>query len=195
MRRIGCAVTPFGQRAGGQFVQGHGGRVPLGVKVPARRLAQGEQRIEVSGRACMDGVDGCARKGKIIEHEVQFVAPPDMTDRDVVGLDVAMRDALFLKVVDHAQQVLAKTLQEINVEPALSADTLAERLDTFLLGADEHRTHQKRRAISDVHGIDEFHDVLMAEFLDDFGFIAKTLVVLRVTRHLEDALFSIAMNE
>ena len=49
-------------------------------------------------------------------------------DADVVGLDVAVRDALLLEPVDGLEQVLAEALEQLEVEAALVAQALGERL-------------------------------------------------------------------
>ena len=64
---------------------------------------------------------GAAGEREIEEHQVQLVAPADLAHRDVVRLDVAVRDALLFQVVDHVEQVFAESLEEIDVEPAFLA--------------------------------------------------------------------------
>lgn len=59
---------------------------------------------------------------------MQLVASPQRPDADVVGLDVAVRDALLLQELDHLQQVLAEPLEEIDVQPPLLPQSLAKRL-------------------------------------------------------------------
>ena len=105
-----------GKRARGQLVERHGGGVALGVQVPARRLAQRQQRVEVAGGPGADVLGRRAGEREIEEHDVQLVAPAHHAHRDVVRLDVAVRDALFLQVVDHVQQVFAEALQEVDVQ-------------------------------------------------------------------------------
>ena len=195
VRRIGLAVAPYGQRAGGQLVERHPGRVAFGVEVPARRLAQREQGVEVALGAGVDIFGGRAGEGKIEEHQVQLVAAPDLPDRDVVGLDVAVADALLFEVVDHTEEVLAEPLEQVDVEPALLAAPMAEGFDAFFLGADEDGPHEEGRSIADFDGLGQFDDVLVAEFLQHFGFIGEPFVVLRLAGHLEDILPAAALDE
>ena len=147
---LGRAVAPSRQRPGGHLVKRRGGGVPLGVQVPAWRLPQGKQRVEVARRAGPDVLGRGPRQREIEQHEVQLVAPADHADGDVVGLDVAVRDALLLQVIHDVQQVLAEALEQIDVEPAFLAQPLAQGLDPLLVLVDEDRAHQKADAVADL---------------------------------------------
>ena len=149
LRRLAAAVAPLRQRAGGQLEEGHGGGVSLGVQVPP--LPQGQHRVEVALGAGLDVLGRRAGQREVEQDQVQLVAPADRPDADVVGLDVAVRDALLLQVLDDLQQVLAEPLEQIDVQPALLAQPLAQRLwpgrpqQQARLAADLERLDSTRR--------------------------------------------------
>ncbi len=185
-----CGSVP-----GGQLVERHGGGVALGVQVPARRLAQRQERIEVAGGPGADVLGRRAGEGEVEEHDVQLVAAADHADRDVVRLDVAVRDALFLQVVDHVQQVFAEALQEVDVQPAFLAPPLAEGLDELLVLVGEDRPHEEPDAVADLDVIGELDDVRVAELLEHVGLVLEPGVVLRVAGHLEHVFLALPLHE
>ena len=86
------------------------------MQVPPRRLAEGKQGVDVPGGPGADVLGRRAGEREVKQHDVQLVAAAHHADRDVVRLDVAVRDALFFQVVDHVQQVFAEALQEVDVQ-------------------------------------------------------------------------------
>ena len=79
---------------------------------------------------------------------------PSMPDRDVVGLDVAVRDALFFEMIDDVQQVFAEPLQQVHVQPALLAEPLAQGLDELPVLVGEDGPHQEADAVADLQRIE-----------------------------------------
>ena len=91
-RRVRLAVALAGQDAGGHLVERHAGRVPLGRLVPARRPAPGQERVEVGVGAHLDLLGRDARQREVEQDQLEPLLA--RADADVVGLDVAVGDAL-----------------------------------------------------------------------------------------------------
>jgi hypothetical protein len=196
MRRIGRPVAPPGERPRGHLVQGDGGGVPLGLKVPPRGLPEGEQRIEIAARPRPDVLGRRAGQGEVEKHDVQLIAPPDHPHGDVVGLDVPVGDALFLEVLDDLQQVLPEPLQVVDLEPPLLPEPLAEGLEPPFGLVDEDGMHQEAVAIADPDFAADLDDVsVTVHGLQDVGLVADPGVLLGVVRRLEHILLTVPGDE
>ena len=92
-RRVGLAVAPLREhtRPEGHLVEGRRRRVPLGLQVPPLRLAIGEERVRVTGRADTDIIERGMRQGEI-EQDQLVPALGQRADADVVGLDIPVGD-------------------------------------------------------------------------------------------------------
>ena len=70
VRRGSVRPSPkLGGVAGQHLMQGHGDGVALGVKVPARRPAIRQERVEIGSGAGGDGLDRCAREREVEEDQ------------------------------------------------------------------------------------------------------------------------------
>ena len=94
---------------------------------------------------------------------MQFVAAAQHSDRDVVGLDVAVRDALVLQMVHDLEQVLAEPLEQVDVQPAVLSQPLAQGLDDLPVLFGEDGSHQECRTDRRSPWLDEAHDALMTQ--------------------------------
>ena len=128
---------------------------------------------------------GVRARGEVEEHDVQGVATPDHPHGDVVGLDVPMGDALLLEVIHDVEQVLAESLEMVDVEASFLAKPLAKGLDPILALVDEDWPHEEGGAFADLDRLAEFNNVLVPELLEHLGFVLDASVLLRVARGFE----------
>lgn len=123
------AVGPFGQLAGGHLVQGDGDGVPLGVRVVGAAGDDVDEGVEVAVGARVGALRRVAGEGEVDEDELAGAVGAD-ADGDVVGLDVAVPDALALQEVDGSEEVVAVRLQLVHLEAAVVAELAGDRLLT-----------------------------------------------------------------
>ena len=189
--RLALPVAPARQRPRRHLVQGDGGREPLGVGVPAGRLARLQERVEVVARAGQDVLGRRARQREVEEHEVELVA--DLRRAEVVGLDVAVRNALLLEPVDGGQQVFPEPLQQLQVQAALVAQAVGER---GLAGAGHQQPRPlAARAVVERQLVVQLDDVLMAQAAQHVRLGAQAVVVVGRQRHLQHVLAPVALDE
>ena len=184
--RVGDAVAPARQCAGEHLVERHGCGKALGVNVPAWRLAQAEEGIEVGARAGLDVVDGSFRQGEVEQHQLQAAAMRRRAKADVVGLDVAVIDAFVFQEDDRLQQFLAETPDEIQ-RGAVVAQEMSQRV---LAGT----AHQQRRAAGNGQRFAPLDNIGMAQLAQGFTFGNQAPVVAGVQGNLEDQLFGVAAS-
>ena len=115
---------------------------------------------------------------------MQLATATDHPDGNVVRLDVAVRNALLLQIVDHSQQVGPEPLQQVDVKPTLATDSQPQRLDRLLVLVGEHGPHQKRRKRTDLQRLDEVDEARMPHLrlAENIRLIFESAVVLRAVR-------------
>src|SRR5438309_1641317 len=97
---------------------------------------------------------------------MQLIPAADGPDADVVGLEVAVGDTLLLQILDDLQQVLAEPLEQIDVQPALLPQPLAERLRPG-------RPQEQAWLTADRERLDVLDDVLMPQLGQHFALLAN----------------------
>ena len=159
-----------------------GDGIALGVAiVPRWRPTQRQHGIEVADGSRADVFRRHGGEREVEENNLQRVILGDAADGHVVGLDVAVRYALLVEMPHDVDQILAKPLQEIDVEAALLADSAPERFDPLIIGVGEHRSHQKASVVADLEGLNEAHDPVVAVVCqpgEGCRLVAETVVVL-----------------
>ena len=128
MRGIALAVAPAGQDAGRHLVERHGGRVPLGLEVPAAGPAIEQEGVEVGLGADEEVLGRGARRARSRRGPGGARRCGPSGHADVVRLDVAVGDAGALQLVDGLEQVLAEPLEQLQPQAPLLAEPLGERL-------------------------------------------------------------------
>ena len=186
--RIGLAVVPNGQVSRGHLVQRDGGREPFGVQIPARRLAQGQEGIEVTGGSGPDVLGAAAGQGEIEQDQVQRIAAADGRDADVVRFDVAVGDALALQQNHRLQEIVAEPLEQIETEPALFLESRAQRLVPGLV-------QQQGDSIGKLKNFVAAHDQRTVQFLEHLAFVADTVVVVGIDGDLDDKLLVLPADQ
>ena len=93
---------------------------------------------------------------------MQLAAGAGLRHADVVGLNVAVGDALLIEVVDRLDQFLAEALQEVERQAGFFADTVGQRLFAGL-------AHQQRGATIDRERALPLDDVRVPEFRERFA--------------------------
>ncbi len=93
--------------------------VPLGLVVVGGAGAGAEERVQVAGSAGGRVAHGVVGQREVDEHQLPGPVGPAAQD-DVVGLEVAVRDALAVEVVDGDEQVACEDLQFVDRQPALA---------------------------------------------------------------------------
>ena len=189
--RLALPVAPPRQRPRRHLVQRDGRREPLGVGVPAGRLARLQERVEVVPRARQDVLGRRAREREVEEHEVELAA--DLGRAEVVGLDVAVGDALLLQPVDGGQQVFAEALEQLQVQAALVAQPVGERA-VARAGHQQPRPFAAR-AVAERELVVQLDDVLVAQPAQHVRLGAQAVVVVGRQRHLEHVLAPVALDE
>src|SRR5882672_7858270 len=89
--RIRLAIAPARQHTGGHLIERHASGITLGRLVPARRLPAGQKRLQIRDGADVDVLRWRPGERKVEQDELQPL--PADPHRDVVWLDVTMRDA------------------------------------------------------------------------------------------------------
>ena len=89
--------------------------------------------------------------------------------------------------MDHAQQIFAKTLQQVDMQPPLFAEPLPKRL---LPGT----THQDTLVVANGEHIAVCDDMRMSALLQDFTFVFQPLVVCGIAGHLEHILLALPLD-
>ena len=197
VRRVGRAVTPLGQRTGGQFVQRDRGSVSFGVQIPPRGLAERQQRVEITGRSGADVVGRRPGEREVEQDQVELLSASDHAHGDVVRLDVAMGDALFFEMVDHAQQVFAEALQQVDVQPAFFAQPMAKCLDQAFIAVGEHGTHQEAEVLADLHRPDQIDDARVPQLVlaQQIGFVLQPRVVFGIVGGFQDVILAVSLHQ
>ena len=177
---------PPRQGAGGHLVERDPGRVPLGRLVPARWRAFAKERVEVGAGADPDLVRRHPSEREVEQDELEPALAG--TDADVVGLDVAVGDAVPLQRGDRLEQVVAEPLEQLQPEPGLLAEPLGQRLVARLV------EHQDGPAL-DLADVVQADDELAADPLQGLGLVAEPAVDLRVAGDLQHELLVAAAGQ
>ena len=183
--RRGPPVAPDRWLADRHLVQRHRQREAFGVQVPARRPAQRQEGVEVGRRAGGQVGQRRAAQREVEQHELQL-AGAGRADADVLGLDVAVRDALALQVVHRLDQLAAEALQQVQRQPALVAQQGRQRLLARV-------AQQQRGAPGDAERLAVGDDVLVVQPGQHLAFGHQPLVVRDIQRHLEHEVFVTAV--
>src|SRR5258707_1154843 len=107
MRRA-LTVTPARCRTGSHFIEDDGCGIAFGGRVPT--VAKLEERFEIWRCADADILQRRAGKREVKNFQVQLLAV--LFNADVVGLEVAMGNALFFQILDDLKEILAKAPEE-----------------------------------------------------------------------------------
>ena len=100
---------------------------------------------------------------------MQNFARSDFCDADVVWFDVSMRNPFLLQPAHRLQQVLAKALQQLEVERAILPQPRSQRV---LAGA----VHQQRGMAADFQYVVDGDDVLVTQLTHYCAFLADAIV-------------------
>jgi hypothetical protein len=68
-----------------------------------------------------------AGKREIEQHQLQLAPGAGLRHADVVGLDVAVGDALLIEVVDRLNQLFTEALQQVERQAGFFADAVMPR--------------------------------------------------------------------
>ena len=181
----GLAIAPHRGLAHGHFVERDGQGKALGIQVPARRFAQGQEGVKVGVGAGRDVVGRGAAQREVEQNQLQlFVAV--FCNADVFRLDVAMGDAFGFKVVDGFDQLFAKALQHVERQTAFLLELLRQ---VFITRTFE----QQRGAASDGEGLAVGDDVVVVQAGQYLALGHQAVVVRDVASHFEDGLFLTAI--
>ncbi len=99
-----------------------------------------------------------------------------------------MRNALFFQEPDHIEQVLAKPLQQVHVQPAFLAEPVSQRLRTGPV-------HEQAHPAPHFQSLEVFDDVLVPELLQDLTLVPQPIVVRGIAGHLEDQLLAVPLHQ
>ena len=160
--RIGPAVAPDGSDSRGHFVQRCRRGVPVGGRVPPLSWALGQERVEVAGGAGLQGGVGGPGEREVEQHEVQGSVPAPRSDTEVVGLEVAMRNALAFQYADDLEQVVAEAVEQVEPEPALRGQAIGQCEATSIVGI-AGGGKSKGRAAADTFDAEQLDDADVAQ--------------------------------
>ena len=107
---------------------------------------------------------------------------------EVLGLDVAVGEALRLEPVDRCQQVSSEPLQQLQVEPPLRTEAVGER------GVSRPR-HEQAHAVGEPQHVVQLDNELMPQGTQHLRLRLEAVVALCRQRHLEHLLPSISLDE
>ena len=188
-RGVALAIAPHRQGAGGHLVEGDRGGEALGIGVPARGLAQGQEGVEVGHGAGADVLGRGVGQGEVEQHQVQLLALAHECDAEVLGLDVAMGHAFLLQPVDCLEQVLAEALEELEVQPALLAQALGQGLLAGLVHQDADP------ALIVAHLVQGNDELVTAQTAQHRGLGLEAGVVVGLQGHLEHLLLALVVHQ
>jgi hypothetical protein len=106
-------ITPGGRDTRDEFMQGDRGGISFRVEIPATLGPQCQEGIEVRPCPGLDVFGWRAGEREIEQNKTQTAASAGRCDANVVGLDVAMGDALFFKVIERLQKIFAESAHQI----------------------------------------------------------------------------------
>jgi predicted metal-dependent hydrolase len=111
--RIAHTIAPGRQGARDHLVECHRYREALRVEVPAGRLAQAQEGVEVGACPGIDIIGRGAREREIKEHKLLSALCSDLGDADIVRLDIAMNITLVLEVLSNLKQLFSEAADEV----------------------------------------------------------------------------------
>ena len=174
-------------------------RESLSLQVPSRRLAEGQEWVEIAGGAGADVLWAASRQGEVEEHQVQGIAAADGGDPDVVGLDVAVSDAFAFEDDYGFQEILAEAFKQIKAEPTFLSQSLGERRGLPLLTGVQfnfaRRIKNERGPVREVDYAVATDDQWAIELLEDLSLVANAIIVVGVNRDLGDELLVLLANQ
>ena len=136
-------------------------------------------------RAGRDVVGRRAAQREVEQHELEL-AVAVLGNADVLGLDVAMGDALGFEVVHRFDQLFAEALQHVERQTPLFLELLGHRRGASAL-------EQQGRAAGNGERLAVSHDVLVMQPREHLALSGQTVVVRDVARNLEHVLFVAAV--
>ncbi len=94
-------------------MQGDRSGISFRMQVPAALGPQCEERIKVGPRSGLDVFGRRTGEREIEQDKTQTAASAGRCDADVVGLDMAMGDALLFKVIQRLEKIFAESAHQI----------------------------------------------------------------------------------
>ena len=133
---------------------------------------------------------GCAGEGEIEQDKTQTAAAAGRCNTDIVGLDIAMGDALFFEVIDCLKQILAKPPHHVERQQVIRV--VAPQ--AFCQRAVSGPFHQDGLTAGDGQRLDNSHDVWMAQRSQHGSFGPDTIAMRLVDGDLQDEFFFFAIT-
>ena len=103
---------------------------------------------------------------------------------EVVGLQVAVRDALAFQHADDLEQVIAEAVEKVEAQSAMCRQAIGQCEPIAIVGI-AGGGESKRRAAADAFDAEELAAAAVAQVCQGTGFVAQTLGVLLVLGDLE----------
>src|SRR6202453_664870 len=176
-------VTPGRQLTAGHLVQGDGRSVKLSRLVVTAPAAEAEERVEIVVRAQLKfGIrNACERE---IEKNQLAALARQLTQGQVVRLDIAVPDPPAVEELERLEQVLAESLQLVNGQRAVLAELVGKGVVAHVLDGNDRAI---RETYVDVR-VEKAGHVRVGELAELFRFAGQPTGGGLVERDLEDAL-------
>ena len=152
-------IAPGGRDTGDEFMQGDRRGISLRMEVPTALGPQGEEWIEVGPCPGLDVLGRRAGEREIEQDKAQTAASAGRCDADVVGLDIAVGDALLFKVIERLEKIFPKSAHQIErqqVVRIITPQPLGQRSIASPLHKDGGATGDRQR-------VDDTDDVWMPQ--------------------------------
>ena len=156
------------------------------MQVPTALGPQCEEGIEVGPCPSLDVFGRRAGEREIKQDKAQTAAPAGRCDADVVGLDIAMGDALLFKVIERLEKIFPKPAHQIERGHVIAPQPFGE-------GAIARLLHEDGGATGDSQRVDNADDVLVMQAAQDSRFGLQAITVRLVDGDLEDQFVILAI--
>jgi hypothetical protein len=156
------------------------------MQVPAALGPQCEEGIKVGPRASLDVLGRRAGELEIKQDKAQTAAPAGRCDANVIGLDIAMGDALLFKVIERLEEIFPESAHEIERGHVIAPQPFGE-------GAIARLLHEDGGATGDRQRVDNADDVLVMQAAQDSRFGLQAITVCLVHGDLEDQFVILAI--
>ena len=183
------AVTPTRRRPRRHFIENYGNRIPFGSCVPTAPARELQKWLKVWRRPRANLIERgiCERKVEYLETLLKKFSI--FLNADIVGLQVAMRYAHFLQVLNHLEQVFAVALKKLQRQPA--------NIFQFLRQSSLARIFHEKPGlpIRERQQFPSFHYQRVGKFLECAMFSFNTLIIFGATSDFQHQPLSIALHQ